>query len=515
MLKRVKLLIGILPFCLMISVTAMAQSLQKIDVTLKNQTIKELITTIEKKTDYTFLYSNINVDAPIDIDVKGKSIQEVLNTVFKPYNISYEIKNKRIILKKGANGTTDETTDKITVKGIILDTRDEPLIGATIAIKSLPAGAVSDINGRFSLEVPRNSIISISYLGFISQKIKITDARELRIVLQENAKQLEDVVVVGYGVQKKVNLTGAVEAVGTEVFEGRSFPNTTQALQGAVSNLNISLADGKPQRTASFNVRGTTSIGQGGSALVLIDGVEGDPSLLNPNDIESVSVLKDAASAAIYGARGAFGVVLITTKSPQKGQVTVNYTGNFSFRSIAQKPEYVTDGVTYLEHYREAWWNQNGTVPVNLNGFQNYSDAWLDRMRAWKASGAEPKTEILPNGDYEHYYNMDHFGLLFKNSSFAQDHNLNISGGNEKSDFYISGRFYDFNGMYNYDPDVFSAYNLRAKGSLLATKWLRVSNSMEYSRDSYHQPLFGAAAGFISPQRCIEVTGFPTMPIYN
>ena len=442
MVKKIIFLLAFFSFFVVINTTAIAQSAQKIDITLKKQTIKELISTLEKKTDYTFLYSDIDVDAPVDIDVEGKSIREVLNMVFGPYDISYEIKNKRIILRKGANRTTDQTLNKIIVKGTVLDAQNEPLSGASITIKSQQTGTVSDIDGKFSLEVPQNSVISVSYLGFVSKDVKVTDGRDLRIVLQENAKQLEGVVVVGYGVQKKVNISGAVDAVGTEVFEGRSFPNATQALQGAVPNLNISLADGKPQRAASFNIRGTTSIGQGGNALVLIDGVEGDPSLLNPNDIASVSVLKDAASAAIYGARAAFGVVLITTKAPQKGKVSVNYTGNFSLRSIAKKPEYVTDGVTYLEHFREAWWNQNGTVPENLNGFQPYSDAWLERMRAWKASGAGPKTEILPNGDYEYYYNMDHYDLLYKDHSFAQDHNLNISGGSDKSDFYISGRLF-------------------------------------------------------------------------
>lgn len=515
MVKKIIFLLAFFSFFVVINTTAIAQSAQKIDITLKKQTIKELISTIEKKTDYTFLYSDIDVDAPVDIDVEGKSIREVLNMVFGPYDISYEIKNKRIILRKGANRTTDQTLNKIIVKGTVLDAQNEPLSGASITIKSQQTGTVSDIDGKFSLEVPQNSVISVSYLGFVSKDVKVTDGRDLRIVLQENAKQLEGVVVVGYGVQKKVNISGAVDAVGTEVFEGRSFPNATQALQGAVPNLNISLADGKPQRAASFNIRGTTSIGQGGNALVLIDGVEGDPSLLNPNDIASVSVLKDAASAAIYGARAAFGVVLITTKAPQKGKVSVNYTGNFSLRSIAKKPEYVTDGVTYLEHFREAWWNQNGTVPENLNGFQPYSDAWMERMRAWKASGAGPKTEILPNGDYEHYYNMDHYDLLYKDHSFAQDHNLNISGGSDKSDFYISGRFYGFDGMFNFNPDDYKAYNLRAKGSLMATKWLRISNNMEFSRDYFHQPLFGAASGFLTPERCIEVTGFPTMPIYN
>src|SRR5690606_33424510 len=275
------------------------------------------------------------------------------------------------------------------------------------------------------------------------------------------------------------------------------------------------LEDGKPTRSASFNVRGRTSIGQGGSALVLIDGVEGDPSFLNPNDIESVSVLKDAASAAIYGARGSFGVVLITTKRASKGKTTVNYSANFSRQSLAKKPEFVTDAVTWLEHFRAAYYNTQGTVPTSINNnTQYYSDEWLERMREWKASGAGPKTEILPNGNYEYYANMDWMGSLFKDQTMGQDHNLTISGGNQKSDFYVSGRLYDFAGIYDFNPDTYRTYNLRAKGSLQANDWLEISNNLEYSRNNYHMP-FSVQGRSANIQRYIEVNAFPTLPMYN
>src|SRR5690606_6420986 len=350
---------------------------------------------------------------------------------------------------------------------------------------------------------------------YLTVERTVGNDRIINISLHADNQSLDEVVVVGYGTQRKVNLTGAVESVGSEVFENRSTSNTTQALQGAIPNLNISLEDGKPTRSASFNVRGRTSIGQGGSALILIDGVEGDPSFLNPNDIESVSVLKDAASAAIYGARGSFGVVLITTKRPQKGRTTVNYTGNMSVQLQARKPEFVTDAVTWVEHFRAAYYNRQGTVPTSINNnTQYYSDEWLERLREWKASGEGPKTEILPNGNYEYYTNTDWLGLLFKERTFTQDHNLTISGGSEKSDFYVSGRFYDFDGMYNYDPDTYRSYNLRAKGSLQAYPWLKLTNNMEFSNNAYHMP-YSAQGRSANIQRYIEVNAFPSMPMYN
>lgn len=201
----------------------------------------------------------------------------------------------------------------------MVDQNDEPLIGVNIQVKGSTKGTATDFDGRFTLDdIEEDAVLIISYIGYQTQEVAVAGRSDLTIVLAEDIKTLDEVVVVGYGTQKKANLTGAVDQVGSEVFDSRPMSNVTQGLQGVIPNLNISLADGKPNRSASYQIRGVSSIGQGGSALVLIDGVEGDPSMLNPNDIASVSVLKDASSAAIYGARGAFGVVLITTKNPEK-----------------------------------------------------------------------------------------------------------------------------------------------------------------------------------------------------
>ena len=403
----------------------------------------------------------------------------------------------------------------INVTGTVMENGD-PIPGVNVTVKGTSTGMTTDANGRYSITVPnREAVLVFSYIGYQTLELPVGNRTSLDAELQEVTFGLDEVVVVGYGTQKKVNLSGAVDQVSSKVFDNRSLSNTTQALQGVIPNLNITLSDGKPNRSASFNVRGTTSIGQGGNALVLIDGVEGDPSFLNPNDIESVTALKDAASAAIYGARGSFGVVLITTKNPSKGKTTVSYTGNFSIQSQAQVPEFVTDAVTWLEHFRAAYYNRQGTIPTSINNdTQYYSDDWLDRMRAWKASGAGPKIEILPNGNYEYYSNTDWWGMLFKDNAFVHDHNLNISGGNDKGDFYVSGRFYNFDGLYNYDPDTYRSYNLRAKGSLIAYKWLRVTNNMEFSSTFYHQPVSAQGRG-PSIQRYIEVNAFPSQPMFN
>jgi len=486
----------------------------KLSIDVKDMPMRDALRQVEKASGKRFFMSDDldAMDSRISVRMRNKSFEQVMHEVLKGHDLSYKLAdNGMVIITEDA-----AAAQEIRVAGTVTDDGGELLPGVSVTVRGAAGGVVTDLSGQYTLTVPHaDAILVFSYMGYITAERTVGNDRDIDVVLQADNQSLDEVVVVGYGTQRKVNLTGAVESVGNEVFENRSNSNVTQALQGVVPNLNISLEDGKPTRSASFNVRGRTSIGQGGSALILIDGVEGDPSFLNPNDIESVSVLKDAASAAIYGARGSFGVVLITTKRPQKGRTTVNYTGSTSIQSQAQKPEFVTDAVTWVEHFRESYYNRQGTVPTSINNnTQYYSDEWLDRLRAWKASGEGPKTEILPNGNYEYYSNTDWMGMLFKDQTLTHDHNLTISGGTEKADFYVSGRFYDFDGMYNFDPDTYRSYNLRAKGSLQAYDWLKITNNMEFSSNSYHMP-YSAQGRSANIQRYIEVNAFPSLPMYN
>src|SRR5690606_30729700 len=188
----------------------------------------------------------------------------------------------------------------IRVSGQVTDPNGEPLPGVTVSIPGTSIGTVTDIDGGYALEIPEGSTLVFSFIGYKTQSVPVGSRTSVDIVLQEDVAAMEEFIVVGYGTQKKINLTGAVSQIGKDVIENRPAPNLTRMLQGALPNLNIRMVDGSPTRTAAFNIRGATSIGAGGNALVLIDGVEGDPNLVNPNDVESVSILKDASSAAIY-----------------------------------------------------------------------------------------------------------------------------------------------------------------------------------------------------------------------
>lgn len=401
------------------------------------------------------------------------------------------------------------------INGKVYDAAGVPLSGVTIINLQSQASTQSSEDGSFSISAEKGQRIRFSFLGFISQELTYQDQTDVTIRLEPDNTALDEVVVVGYGTQKKANLTGAVDQVGSEVFEGRPLANVSQMLQGAVPNLNITPADGKPTRAPGFNIRGTTSIGQGGGALILIDGVEGDPSILNPNDIESVSVLKDASSAAIYGSRGTFGVVLITTKRAKEGRSTINYSGGLTSQKPTTLPDFVTDGYTYAERFFEAYnaWNNYSSIPSKLNKTQIFTLDWLEEFKKRKESGNTEEVTVNSNGEYVYYGNEDYYGALIKDNTFVQDHNLSASGTSGKIDYFLSGRLFDNKGLYRYNTDTYKSYNTRAKAGLQVTDWLRVENNIDYAFMKYHDPSTAGEGGNI--WRNIADEGHPSSPIYN
>ncbi len=374
---------------------------------------------------------------------------------------------------------------------------------------------------RFNQLVTNNNYrIRVSHIGFQPQLInnyKVADkgGNTLTIKLIAIPSALEEVIVVGYGTQKRVNTTGAVDQITSENIENRPITNLTQGLQGLLPNLNIKMMDGKPTQSPSYNIRGTTSIGQGGSALILIDGFVGDPSLLNPNDIETISILKDAASAAIYGARGVFGVVLITTKKGVKGRTSVSYATNYAVKSPVTRPDFVTDGYTWSKMFAEAFVNGDGAFPQNANKTQKFSQAYLDEFKRRAESGQPYNTvEVNPTtGEYTYYGSTDYYAELYKRNTSAFENNLTVSGGGEKATFLVSGRFLNQDGLFRYNSDDYSMKNIRARGSVQVFPWLSIENNIDYSSMKYHNPINVGEGGGI--WRNIADEGHPTMPLFN
>lgn len=416
---------------------------------------------------------------------------------------------------------TGQTVDKgisVTVK---VTDKAGAMPGAGILVKGTTNGQITGADGTATLtNVAPDAVLVVTFVGYQTVEVPVKGRANVSVTL-EDSLTLDEIVVVGYGTQKKANLTGAVDQVGSETFEGRSNANLTQMLQGQIPNLNLKFKDGRPNSSPSYNIRGTTSIGQGGSALILIDGVEGDPALLNPNDIESVSVLKDAASSAIYGSRAPYGVVLITTKTAKQGKPTVSYQANLTFEKPTTIPEYVSNGYTWADHFYKAFYNYNLSNPSGINKTMEFSTAWLAEYQRRNETG---NYEVLVSdgsigtaGRWLYFIEgEDYIGKLYRNHMTSQTHNISVSGSDDKFDYYVSGRYYGNNGIFDTDvnPESYKILNGRMKMGYKVTPWLRISNNTDISWTKYVMPqTYSEGNGNI--WRNIADEGHPCSPIWN
>jgi TonB-linked SusC/RagA family outer membrane protein len=394
-----------------------------------------------------------------------------------------------------------------------------PIASAQVYVQGTNIGALTDAAGRFVLEdVPAGThTIVAQRIGYATGQSQVTVASSepatVALALSQDALALDEIVVVGYGTTERRNLTGAVDQVSGEVLGKRPISNLTQGLQGMLPNVNVRLQDGKPIQSPVINIRGTTSIGQGGSALVLIDGVEGDPSMLNPNDIESITVLKDASSAAVYGARGAFGVLLITTKRPAQDQFSVNYGTSYGIRRPVVRPDFVTDGYTWARMFNEAFTNWGGNVAQNVNKTLPFSLDYLAELERRSQDPSLPRVDVGADGQYAYYGSTDWYDLLYRDRSPSLEHSAAVSRGTETTDFMVSARYLSQDGLFRYNSDDYRMANLRANGSVRLADWLELSSNFDYSNRTYHNPLNVGEGGSI--WRNIADEGHPMAPLLN
>jgi TonB-linked SusC/RagA family outer membrane protein len=406
------------------------------------------------------------------------------------------------------------------ISGVVTEAAvGEPVSGARIAIAGTQFSALTNPDGRFSIaNVPAGThVVQARMIGFAVQEQTVTVASgqtaTVNFQLARQAIMLNEVVTVGYGTQRRGNVTGAVDQVGSQALESRPIANLTQGLQGVLPNVNIRLLDGRPTQAPRINIRGTTSIGQGGNALVLIDGVEGDPSLLNPNDVETISVLKDASSAAVYGARGAFGVLLVTTKKPARDGFSIAYETKYGERKPTVPAGYVTDGYTYAKMFNESFFNFEGTFPQNVNKTQTFSQQYLTDFEKRSKDPSLPTTTVGPDGQYVYYGSTDWYGLLYKDQTPTAEHSLSVSRSTDKASFLISGRYLDEPGLIRYNSDDYRMLNIRATGSLQLYPWLEMNNNLMVSNRKYFNPINIGEGGGI--WRNIADEGHPSEPMLN
>lgn len=373
----------------------------------------------------------------------------------------------------------------ITVSGRVVDEKGEAIPGATVKVKGGKMGGITDSNGRFTLQnVDEAATLVISYVGYDSKEVKVSRSAMI-VSLTSQSNNLNDVVVVGYGSQKKVNLTGAVSSVDAKALESRPVQNVGQALQGLIPGLNFQTGGlgGELNQNLTFNIRGAGTIGAGSSSspLVLIDGMEGDLNSINPQDVETVTVLKDAAASSIYGSRAPFGVVLITTKKGKMGTSSVSYSNNFRWTKPMGLPT-MMDSYTFANYWNEAAAN-GGESP-------KFAEDVLDRIVKYQKGEIDYTTIADANGDKWQYYtgsnaNTDWFKEQYRDYSFSQDHSINISGGTEKTQYFVSGGFMDQGGITTYSGDAFKRYSLTGKVSTALSKFAKFNYTSRFIREDY------------------------------
>ena len=400
----------------------------KINLSLSDVTLEEAIKTIEANTQFVFFFSHSAIDMTkhVDLNVKNGNIKDVLNQILSSYN--YRIEDNKIVLLGKV-----QQDGKIT--GVVSDAFG-PIAGANVVVKGTTNGTITDMDGRFSLDAPKGAKLQISYIGYISKELTVGDKTDYAIELVEDSQALEEVVVVGYGTEKKVNVIGSIAQIGSEKLENRSTPQLSNALTGQMAGVTVIQRSGRPGNSGGeIRVRGVGSFGgesDKSDALVLIDGIPGKLNDVSSEDVESISVLKDASTAAIYGSRAANGVILVTTKTGKEGKVSVGYNGYVGFNTPTALPEFV-DTWQYATLYNEAV------------GREAYTQEEIQKFR----DGSDP----------DHYANARYLDEVFSRKGLQTGHDVTINGGNAENKYMVSFGYLKQNGIV--EKNDYQRYNAR------------------------------------------------------
>lgn len=468
-------------------------SQSRISMHVSNVTLQEVFETLREQTDLSFSYGNdvIQHSQTYSLDYEDQTLGDVLKDLSQKVGFQYVVKDGKVLI-----GALEKKQDiqQRTIKGTIKDAEGIPLGGASITEKGTSNGVIADFEGNYEITISKGeAVLLFSYIGYAPQEIRSNGLDRIDVVLVQETSELDEVVVVGYGTQKKANLTGAVSNVKQESIVDRPITQASNALQGLSAGVFVNSSSGEAGNDiADIRIRGIGTLNDS-SPLILVDGIEAPLNSVNPNDIESINVLKDAASASIYGTRGGNGVILVTTKRGKfDARTTISYDSYFGFSSPTIIPDMVWDNRTYLELYREA--------AVNSGRNYNYDDADIDRYAS------------LPSTNW-----MD---VLIKKSAPLTNHNLSFSGGTEKIKFYFSTGYLNQKGWLA-GSNEFERYSSRLNLDARLSPKIKLGTSVSlYKKDGYITPkdLVGESRGF-SDKGSIVFSGamiqHPIAPVYD
>lgn len=495
----------------------------EVSLNLKNVTLKKAISEIEKESDYVFLIvdeAKNELDAKTSIQANKESINNILERIFNDTGLGYNIVERQVSVYKDATKTKTESKDvaltvaqqqKKRITGVITDDYGESIIGANIMEKGTTNGIITDFDGNFTLEVGDNAILQISYIGYITQEINTSGKASFNIILKEDTQALDEVVVVAYGEQKRSAFSGSAAVVSSETISRRPVSNVMNALEGMSAGVQVQTSSGSPTASPSFRIRGASSINAGTSPLIVLDGVpyEGGWNNINPSDVESVTVLKDAASTAIYGARGGNGVVLITSKKAKRDKkLSVSLDTKFAISQVRKNDLY--DVIDSPGEFYEQQYHAMYNYYQNISGYNSY-DANRAANNSWLKNSDEgglgylvytmPEGENLigyngrlnPNATLgrvvtgtdgnEYYLTPDDWVDGTYNTGLRQDYNLRISGGSENLTLLSSFGYTNDEGIT--DAAFYERFTARMRGVLNARKWLRINADLDLSISDY------------------------------
>lgn len=407
-----------------------AQSL-KLSFNEKEIPLGQIINAIEKQSNFLFVYTkDIDVHKKYQVDTWESSIQSILTQLFEGTNIHYEMDGNYIVLSisKPKETTTGTLQKKKTITGKILSASGEPIIGANVIEKGTTNGTVTNLDGEFTLSLDPSSTLQVSYIGYQTLERRLNNASFYSIKLVEDSQALEEVVVVGYGVVQKKDLTGSVAQIQSDDLQDLAVPRIDQALSGKMAGVQVISTTGEPGAAPLIRVRGVGSISAGMEPLYVIDGFPGDDiSMINPSDIETIDILKDASATAIYGSRGANGVVLITTKRGKEGKARISLNAYYGWQKVLRTPKFLSKE-EQAQYYYEGIKNQNLDAGYDVSG---------DPRKDWNYAVPQTVMDVL-NGTNP--YNTDAYDEIFQTAP-QQSYNLSVQGGNEKIKYAVSGEY--------------------------------------------------------------------------
>lgn len=450
---------------------------QNITLRMSNVTVKQAMDELKSKSGYSFVFSSQDVDTHKNITVESDNqpLGHVISQIVAGQGLAYTIEGKTIILRKATAGLVQQQNNK-RITGVVKDTNGEPVIGANIVVKGTTNGTITDMDGNFVLDVPADAVLHVSYIGYSDKEIPVGNQTVLTVSLAEDSRALDEVVVIGYGTARKIDLTGSTSSLGGDKLRVKSSPQLSTQMQGQMAGVQITRTSGDPSAGSSIRVRGVTTLSTN-DPLVIVDGVPGSLMDIAPEDVKDIQVLKDAASAAIYGSRAAAGVILVTTNRAKDKEFHLSYNMEYGIDKATTVPKFA-NAVQWMQGYNELTYNDGASSP-----YSSYSEDFLNSYMQNRLT------------DPDRYPDTDFMSLGLKNHTNHQRHSLSLTGGTDKLKTNFSLNYYDADALYR--NKSYERINVRSNNDYQINSWIHanVDVNLMYAKSLAPHSLEGSSMG--------------------